>query len=87
VKVAQVIGVPDERLQEVAAAFLELRDGANLTPAEVLAFCHGRIASYKIPRFVYFVNDWPMSATKIQKFRLRERVSPGDRLDLPKARA
>ncbi len=87
VKVAQVIGVPDDRLQEVAAAFIELRDGAQLTPAEAVAFCHGKIASYKIPRYVYFVTEWPMSATKIQKFRLRERVSLSDRLEFPKARA
>jgi fatty-acyl-CoA synthase len=85
VKVAQVIGVPDERLQEVAAAFIELRDGTRLSAADVIEFCRNRIASFKIPRFVYFVNEWPMSATKIQKFRLRERVQAGDRIDAGRA--
>ncbi len=81
IKVAQVIGVPDQRLQEVAAAFIELRDGATLTPQEVIRFCRGKIASYKVPRFVYVIREWPMSATKIQKFRLRELVRPLDRIE------
>lgn len=82
IKMAQVVGVPDERLDEVGAAFLELHPGAAITPAEVVRHCLGRIASYKIPRYVYVVDEWPMSATKIQKFRLRERVQRADRLRL-----
>ena len=81
IKVAQVIGVADPRWHEVAAAFIELRDGATLMPQDVIRFCTGRIASFKIPRYVYFVRDWPMSATKIQKFRLHERVTAADRID------
>jgi len=81
IKVAQVIGVADPRWVEVAAAFVELRDGSSLTAAEVIKFCSGRIASFKIPRYVYFVRDWPMSATKIQKFRLRERIEAADLID------
>jgi fatty-acyl-CoA synthase len=69
---AQVIGVPDPRLSEVVAAFVELRAGSSLTPAEVVAFCQGRIASFKVPRYVTFVDEWPMSATKIQKRALAE---------------
>jgi fatty-acyl-CoA synthase len=72
VKLVQVVGVPDPRLEEVAAAFVELKPGASATEAELIGFCQGRIASFKIPRYVRFVTDWPMSATKIQKFRLRE---------------
>jgi fatty-acyl-CoA synthase len=81
IRVAQVIGVPDERLQEVPAAFVELHAGAALDARDVVRHCHGRIASFKVPRFVYFVTEWPMSATKIQKFRLLERVDPADRID------
>jgi acyl-CoA synthetase (AMP-forming)/AMP-acid ligase II len=72
VKLAQVIGVPDARLQEVAAAFIELKPGASASEAEIIDFCRGRIASFKVPRHVRFVADWPMSASKVQKFRLRE---------------
>ena len=81
IKVAQVVGVDDARLQEVAAAFIELRDGMSLTPADVVRFCKGHIASYKIPRYVQFITDWPMSATKIQKFRLRTLVRPDARIE------
>jgi acyl-CoA synthetase (AMP-forming)/AMP-acid ligase II len=74
VKLAQVIGVPDARLQEVPAAFIELNDGASLSEQEVIDFCTGRIASFKVPKYVRFVGDWPMSASKIQKFRLRDQL-------------
>jgi len=81
IKIAQVVGAPDARLQEVPAAFVELRDGERLAAADVVRYCIGRIASFKIPRYVYFVDDWPMSATKVQKFRLAERIDPADRID------
>ena len=72
VKMAQVIGVPDARLLEVACAYIECHDGRDLTAAELIEFCQGKIASFKIPRHVRVVSDWPMSATKIQKFVLRQ---------------
>jgi acyl-CoA synthetase (AMP-forming)/AMP-acid ligase II len=81
VKVAQVIAVPDERLQEVAAAFVELKDGCELTGEELVRYCVGRIASFKVPRYVQCVTEWPMSATKIQKFKLSERVDTTRKLD------
>jgi fatty-acyl-CoA synthase len=74
VKMAQVVGVPDERLLEVAAAFVELAPGQSVTEEELIVFCEGRIARFKIPRHVRFVTEWPMSATKVQKFRLRDRL-------------
>jgi acyl-CoA synthetase (AMP-forming)/AMP-acid ligase II len=74
VKVAQVVGVPDERYVEVPAAFVELADGAELDADGLVAFCRGRIASFKVPRHVRFVEEWPMSATKIQKHRLRDAL-------------
>ncbi len=69
---AQVVGVSDAKLTEVVAAFVELRPGSSLTPAEVVEYCRGRIASFKVPRYVTIVGEWPMSATKIQKGALAE---------------
>ena len=56
------------------AAFVELVPGGDLTEAEVIAYCEGQIASFKVPRHVRFVTEWPMSATKMQKFRLRDAL-------------
>ena len=70
VKLAQVVGVPDDRLLEVPAAYIELQDGATLAEQELIDWSKGKIASFKIPRHVRFVTDWPMSSTKVQKFRL-----------------
>ena len=77
VKLVQVVGVPDARLVEVAAAFIELRPGANATEQEIIEFCKGRIASFKVPRHVRFVAQWPMSSTKIQKYKLRDDFVAG----------
>jgi fatty-acyl-CoA synthase len=74
VKLVQVIGVPDERLWEVPAAYVELRPGHTATEEDIVSHCRGRIASFKVPRYVRFVDEWPMSASKIQKHRLRERT-------------
>jgi acyl-CoA synthetase (AMP-forming)/AMP-acid ligase II len=75
IAVAQVIAAPDGRLGEVPAAFVELADGHALTADQVIEFCRGRIAAYKIPRLVQFVSHWPMSATKIDKQRLRDLLT------------
>ena len=72
VKLTQVVGKPDERYGEVAVAFVELLPGAQATADDLIAFCKGRLASFKVPREVRFVTEWPMSSTKIQKFKLRE---------------
>jgi fatty-acyl-CoA synthase len=74
IQLACVVGAPDPRYDEVPAAFVELRPGARLTEDEVIAYCRRGLAKYKVPRYVRFTSDWPMSATKIQKFRLRERL-------------
>ena len=74
VKLAQVVGVPDPKLLEVPAAFVELVPGETATEEELIAFCTGAIARFKVPRHVRFVSEWPMSATKIQKFRLRDQL-------------
>jgi acyl-CoA synthetase (AMP-forming)/AMP-acid ligase II len=75
VKIAQVVGVPDPKYLEVPAAFVELTPGAHATEDELIAHCRGRVASFKVPRHVRFVDEWPMSATKIQKHRLRELLA------------
>jgi acyl-CoA synthetase (AMP-forming)/AMP-acid ligase II len=77
VKLVQVVGAPDQRLEEVAAAFVELVPGAELDEERLIEYCQGQIASFKVPRHVRFIegSEWPMSATKIQKFRLQERIA------------
>ena len=67
-----VIGVPDEKWGERVHAVIQLREGAELTEAEVIAHCKGLIAGYKCPRSVAFQDTLPMSAAgKLQKFQLR----------------
>ena len=74
VKLAQVVGVADPRLVEVPAAFIERAPGVAVTDEELLQWCRGKIASFKIPRHVRFVQSWPMSTSKIQKFSLRKEL-------------
>jgi fatty-acyl-CoA synthase len=70
---AQVIGVPSVKYGEEVMAWIKVRPGATLTDAELLAFCKGRIATYKVPRYWKFVTAFPMTVTgKVQKFRMRE---------------
>jgi fatty-acyl-CoA synthase len=69
----QVIGVPDERYGEELMAWVVVRPGAELGEAELRDFCRGRIAHFKIPRYVKFVDGFPMTVTgKVQKFKMRE---------------
>jgi fatty-acyl-CoA synthase len=75
VDIVQVVGAPDARYEEVPAAYIQLKPGAAVEEVEIIDFCVGKIASYKVPRYVRFVNDWPMSGTKIQKFVLREMIA------------
>jgi fatty-acyl-CoA synthase len=75
VGIVQVVGAPDARYGEVPAAFVQLREGAKATAEELIAFCLGSIATFKVPRYVRFVEDFPMSGTKVQKFRLKNRIA------------
>jgi fatty-acyl-CoA synthase len=69
----QVVGIPDERLGEVIAAWIRLKPGEKATEDDVRKFCEGKIAYFKIPQFVRFVDQFPMTVTgKIQKYRMRE---------------
>lgn len=74
VKLSQVCGIPDPRYVEVPVAFVERSEGASATEAELIEFCRARISGFKVPRMVRFVEAWPMSASKIQKFRLRDAL-------------
>jgi acyl-CoA synthetase (AMP-forming)/AMP-acid ligase II len=71
VKLAQVVGIPDAKYVEVPAAFVELQPGATATAEDLIQHCKREISSFKVPRHIRFVNEWPMSSSKIQKFRLR----------------
>jgi fatty-acyl-CoA synthase len=69
----QVIGVPDEKYGEELCAWVKVRPGAELTAEDVRAFCVGKIAHYKVPRYVHFTDGFPMTVTgKVQKFKMRE---------------
>jgi len=69
----QVVGVPDERYGEELAAFVVLREGAACTEDDLRAWCRGKIAHHKVPRYVRFVDEFPMTVTgKVQKFKMRE---------------
>lgn len=74
VKLAQVVSKPDMNYGEVPVAFIELLPNHQVSEEELITFCDGRMARFKIPREVIFVTEWPMSTTKIQKFKLREQV-------------
>ncbi len=71
----QVFGVPDQKFGEELCAWVKLREGETLTEDQVRDFCRGQIAHYKIPRYVRFVADFPMTVTgKMQKFIMRETM-------------
>lgn len=79
---AQVVGRADPRLDEVPVAFVELVAGASLTESDLIEHCRGRIASFKVPREIFFVRDgdWPMSATKVNKVALRQMAAERERV-------
>ena len=75
IALAQVVSAPDERYVEVPAAYIQLKPDMDATEEEIIEFCKGKIATYRIPRYVRFVDDWPMSGTKIKKIVLREMIA------------
>jgi len=75
VRMAQVIGVPDPRLVEVPMAVIQLKEGQRATESEIIAFCQGKLSSFKIPRYVWFVEEFPLTGSgKVQKYKLREEA-------------
>jgi acyl-CoA synthetase (AMP-forming)/AMP-acid ligase II len=75
---AAVVGVPDERMGEVGVAYVVLRPGAELSEAELIAWSRERMANYKAPRRVVFVDAFPLNASgKVLKFELRAQAAEG----------
>ncbi|MCY8377470.1 AMP-binding protein [Bacillus haynesii] len=71
----QIVGVPDETFGEEVSAWIKLKSGVSMTAEELKAYCKGKIARYKIPRYIAFVEEFPMTASgKVQKFKLREQA-------------
>jgi fatty-acyl-CoA synthase len=87
VATVQVVGAPDAKYTEVAAAFVERAGGSELTESQVIEWCQGKIAGFKVPRHVRFVapGEWPMSATKVQKAVLRSQIAAELRAVAPPA--
>ena len=76
IKDVQVVGVPDSKYGEEVAAFIQVRPGETCTQEEVLDFCKDQISYHKIPRYVFFVDDYPTTASgKIQKYKLRDQAT------------
>ena len=75
VSIVSVVGAPDPRYREVVTAFIELNPGAQTSQEEIVEFCLDRIATFKVPRYVRFVSEWPMSGTKIAKRGLRDQIA------------
>jgi fatty-acyl-CoA synthase len=72
----QCVGVPDHKYGEELCAVIVLRPGTQASAEEIRAFCDGQIAYYKVPRYVVFVDSFPMTVTgKVQKYLLREQVT------------
>jgi fatty-acyl-CoA synthase len=71
----QVIGVPDDRYGEEIMAWVQLREGVSLDEDELRDWCRDQIAHFKVPRYVKFVDEFPMTVTgKVQKFKMREQA-------------
>ena len=69
----QVIGVPDKKYGEELMAWIKLKTGTTSTAEEIKAFCDGKIARFKIPKYIKFVDEFPMTVSgKIQKYKMRD---------------
>ncbi|HBT19820.1 MAG TPA: AMP-binding protein [Peptococcaceae bacterium] len=76
IKDVQIVGVPDEKYGEEVAAFVQLKEGYSMEPSDIQDYCRGKIARYKIPKYIFFVDSFPMTANgKIQKYKLREEAA------------
>jgi fatty-acyl-CoA synthase len=72
----QVVGVPSAKYGEEVCACIRLRPGTTATPEEFIDFCKGKIARFKVPKYVAFVDAYPTTASgKIQKYKLREEMA------------
>jgi fatty-acyl-CoA synthase len=75
VQIVQVVSAPDARYEEVACAYVQLKPAETVTEADLIDYCTGKISTFKVPRYVRFLDEWPMSGTKVQKYKLRERIA------------
>jgi fatty-acyl-CoA synthase len=72
----EVVGVPDPRFGEEVAAWIKLHEGQTVSEAEIREFCKGKLAHFKIPRYIRFVDEFPMTVTgKVQKYLIRESMA------------
>ena len=86
IKDVQVVGVPSEKYGEEVAAFIQLKAKETATDKEISAFCKDRISFHKIPKFIFFVEEYPTTASgKIQKFKLRELAKAKTQADIVKS--
>ncbi len=73
IKGVEVVGLPSTKYGEQVAAFVTLKEGQSLAESDIVEFCKGKIAHYKIPKYIFFIDEFPMTASgKIQKYRLRD---------------
>ena len=73
---AYLVGVPDEKYGEVGLAVVQLKEGHEATEAQLIDYCRGRLASYKVPRYVQFVSEYPLTpAGKVKKFVLQHQYA------------
>ena len=76
VKDVQVVGVPSERYGEEVAAFIQVKPGDTATAEEIKGFCKDQISYHKIPKYIFFVDEYPTTASgKIQKYKLRDTAA------------
>jgi fatty-acyl-CoA synthase len=76
VEQAEVVGVPDPKFGEEVAAWIKLQEGSSVSEEEIREFCKGKLAHFKIPRYICFVDEFPMTVTgKVQKFVIREQMT------------
>ena len=69
----EVIGVPDPKFGEEVCAWIKLKEGEEASEQDIRSFCEGKLAHFKVPRYIRFVTDFPMTITgKVQKYKMRE---------------
>lgn len=73
IETAEIVGIPSKKYGEAVGAFVKVKKGQDITEEEIVDFCRGNIARFKIPKYIFFVNEFPMTASgKIQKYKLSE---------------
>ena len=73
IEAVEVAGIPSPKYGEEVGAFIKIKEGSSLTEEEVRLYCRGQIARYKIPKYIFFVAGYPMTASgKIQKYKLKD---------------